>query len=645
MISTKVQRLVSLSTFVPLLTAVCLGGILGAGGSAQLVLAQSGADWLTVGGDRGCRRYSTLEQINRANVAKLQVAWTYHTGEAKNGQGPTIECTPVVVDGTAYVTTGRRRVVALDGASGKVLWEFGPLSYGPPAGPLASGGVNRGVAYWSDGREEGQRRIFHGTADGRLYCLDARTGELDPQFGDRGAKDLREDIDREIADLPYGPTSAPAICGDVVIVGFSNGEGPGVSAPGDVRGFDARTGEQLWRFHTVPRPGEFGNETWAGDSWKNRGGANAWGGASVDVERGLVFVGLGSAAFDFYGGDRHGDNLFANCVVALDAQTGERQWHFQTLRHDLWDHDLPVYPTLVTIDRDGTTIPAVAQVTKTGFVYLLDRVTGEPLFPIEDKPVASSDVPGEQARPTQPIPTRPPPFSVQDFDESNVTNIGPANRRYVLEQLGKLRGGGAFTPPSVRGSVVIPGFHGGANWSGASFDPSTGILYVNSTNLPNIIRLKKSVAGSRYRYGHGGYVQFRDQEGYPAIKPPWGQLNAIDLSGGEFVWRVTLGEYPELTARGIPPTGTENFGGSIVTAGGLIFIGGTKDERFRAFDKQSGQTLWETQLQAGAYATPATYAVDGRQFVIVAAGGAGKQRTRAGDAFVAFALPNPPPGQ
>lgn len=607
--------------------------------ASSSALAQSSEDWICVGGDRGCSRYSTLHEIQRTNVAQLEVAWTYRTGELENGRGRTIECTPVVVSGIAYVTTANRRVVALDAATGDVQWEFDPASYGPLAGPLASGGVNRGVAYWSDKQPEGERRIVHGTSDGRLFSIDARTGKLDPNFGTRGAKDLREDIGRDIARLGYGPTSAPAICGDVIVLGVSTGEGPNVAAPGDVRAFDIRTGKQVWRFHTVPRPGEFGNETWEAGSWENRGGANAWGGASVDVERNLVFVGLGSAAFDFYGGDRKGDNLFANCVVAIDARTGERRWHFQTLRHDLWDHDLPVYPTLVTVRRKGMDVPAVAQVTKTGFVYVLHRETGEPLFPIENREVLASDVPGEEAAKTQPIPTKPPPFAQQFFDERNVTDIGEANREFVLNKLAEVRSGPAFNPPSLQGTVVVPGFHGGANWSGAAFDPTTYTLYLNSTNLPNIMQLAPAAEGSPYRYGHKGYTRFYDQEGYPAIKPPWGQLNAIDLNAGDFRWRSLLGEHAELTRRGIPQTGTENFGGAIVTAGGLVFIGGTKDERFRAFDKSTGEVLWETQLDAGAYATPATYAVDGKQYVLIAAGGAGKIGTRAGDAFYAFSLP------
>jgi quinoprotein glucose dehydrogenase len=603
--------------------------------------SQPTVDWPRVGNDPGCMRYSELDQINRTNVARLKPAWTYHTRELEGRTGKTIECTPIVVDGVMYVTTGYLRVVALDAATGRELWQFDPLKDYPSRHRLASGGVNRGCAYWSDGKPDGDRRIIHGTADGRLFALDTKNGKLDLRFGSGGIVDLREKLDPKVARLSYGPTSAPAVWRDTIIVGVSNDEGPGIAAPGDIRAFDVRTGEELWRFRTVPRPGEFGNETWGGESWKDRGGANAWGGLSIDVDRGLVFAGLGSATADFYGGDRPGANLFANCTIALDVRTGQRRWHFQTLHHDLWDHDLPVYPNLVTITRDGKRIDAVAQVTKTGYLFLFDRETGKPLFDVEEKPVPASDVPGEQAAPTQPIPVKPPPFAAQSVDETNLTDIGEANRASALAELRKIRGGPAFNPPSLQGTIVVPGFHGGATWSGASFDPTTGLLYLNSNNLPNITTLVETKAGNRARHGPyvaDGYRQFLDHEGYPAIKPPWGVLNAIDLNTGEFAWRVPLGEHPELTARGVPRTGTETFGGSIVTAGGLVFIGGSKDERFHAFDKQTGKLLWEHPLPAGGYATPATYQVNGRQYVVIAAGGAGKPRTKASDAFVAFSL-------
>ena len=599
------------------------------------------ANWPGVGNDPGCMRYSRLDQINRSNVKKLKPAWTYHTDELKGREGKTIECTPIVVDGVMYITTGYLRVVALNAATGKVLWQFDPLKDHPFAYRPASGGVNRGCTYWSDGRPDGDRRIIHGTSDGRLFSLDAKTGKLDPKFGDGGIRNLRKELDPKVAGRSYGPTSAPAIWKDTIIVGVSCDEGPGLSAPGDIRAFDVRTGAQVWRFRTVPRPGELGNETWVGDSWTDRGAANAWGGLSVDPDRGLVFAGLGSAAFDFYGGDRHGDNLFANCTIAIDARTGKRVWHFQTLHHDVWDHDLPVYPNLVKVEHNGKAIDAVAQVTKTGFVFLFDRETGKPLFEIKEKPVPASDVPGEKASPTQPVPVKPPPISDQSLDETNVTDIGKANRASVLAQLRKIRSGPASNPPSLQGTVVVPGFHGGANWSGASFDPTTGLLYVNSNNVANIITLKETNSSDKSRYGSyvtTGYIPFHDHEGYSAMKPPWGILNAVNLNTGEFAWRVPLGEHVELTARGVPRTGTETFGGSIVTAGGLVFIAGTKDERIHAFDKKTGELLWEHPLPAGGYATPATYEVNGRQYLVIAAGGAGKLRTKAGDAFVAFSL-------
>ena len=475
------------------IAVVCLIAFAGraAGESPQRV------NWPSVGNDPGCMRYSRLDQINRHNVTRLEPVWTYHTGELEGREGKTIECTPIVIDGVMYVTTGYLRVVALDAATGKELWQFDPLEDHPFPHRPASGGVNRGCAYWSDGKPDGDRRIIHGTSDGRLFSMDAKTGKLDPNFGDGGVRNLRKELDPKAAARNYGPTSAPAIWKDTIVVGVSCDEGPGLAAPGDIRAFDVRTGKQVWRFRTVPRPGDLGNETWAVDSWKDRGAANAWGGISVNVDRGMVFAGLGSAAFDFYGGDRHGDNLFANCTMALDARTGKRSWHFQTLHHDLWDHDLPVYPNLVRVMHDGKPIDAVAQVTKTGYVFLFNRETGKPLFHVKEHSVPASDIPGERAAPTQPIPVKPPPIADQFLDETNVTNIGEANRASVLAQLRKIRGGPAFNPPSLQGTVVVPGFHGGANWSGASFDPTTGWLYVNSNNVANIITLVESPAGAR----------------------------------------------------------------------------------------------------------------------------------------------------
>jgi quinoprotein glucose dehydrogenase len=534
-----------------------------------------------------------------------------------------------------FVTSVGSKVVALDADTGWQRWLYDPYQGVHISQPRASGGVNRGVAYWTDGR---QSRIFLGASDGRLISLDARTGQPDLGFGRNGIVDLREGMDANLNGVNYGPTSAPAVYRDIVILGFSCPEG-GRPAPGDPRAFDARTGKEFWRFHTIPRPGEFGHDTWEGDSWRRAGAANNWGGTSIDEKHGLVFMGTGSASPDFYGGGRKGDNLFANCTLCLDARTGRRIWHFQTLHHDLCDHDLPTYPNLVVVTSHGRKRDAVAQVTKTGDVFLFDRYTGEPLFPVEERPVPVSDIPGEQTAPTQPFPTKPPPFCRQFVGEADLTEVSAKAHEEVLQRFRGYRGGPIFTPPSLNGTVVVPGFHGGATWSGASVDPTTGILYVNSNEQPNVITVAKDTGAGRDPYTPTGYFRFLDADGYPALKPPWGQLNAIDLNRGELLWQVPLGEYPELAARGIRGTGTENFGGTIVTAGGLVFIGGSKDAKFHAFDKQSGKLLWEYQLPAGGYATPCTYEVNGRQYVAIAAGGGGKLGTKSGDAFVTFALP------
>jgi quinoprotein glucose dehydrogenase len=588
-------------------------------------------DWPNVGGDKGNTRYSSLKQINRKTVSGLKVAWRYHTGDA--GKGTTIECTPIMIGGRLFLTTVTSKVVALEADTGRELWKYDPYEKILIRQPRASGGVNRGVAYWTDGEHA---RIFLGASDGRLVSLDAKTGLLDPAFGNSGTVDLRTGMGMELDGVNYGPTSAPAVYRDLVILGFSCSEG-GRPAPGDPRAFDARTGKEVWRFHTIPRPGEFGRESWQDNCSPNIGAANNWGGTTVDVKRGLVFIGTGSASPDFYGGGRKGDNLFANCTLCLDALTGKRIWHFQTLRHDVWDHDLPVYPNLVTVLHKGRKRDAVAQVTKTGFVYLFDRTTGESLFPIEERIAPESDVPGEQTASTQPIPSQPPPFCRQFLNEEDVINISPETHTQMLEKFRSYRGRAAFTPPGTNNTLIVPGFHGGATWSGASIDPTTGILYVNSNEQPNVLKLIPR-SGSVDPYGSSGYIRFVDEKGYPGVKPPWGLLNAIDLNKGEILWQVPLGEFPELTARGIPRTGTENFGGTIVTAGGLVFIGGSKDEKLHAYDKNSGELLWEFKLNAGGYATPCTYMTRGRQYVVIAAGGGGKLGTKSGDEYVAFAL-------
>ena len=596
-------------------------------GPLPTVDRRTSLDWLNVGNDKGGMRFSTLKQIDRSNVAQLAVAWTYHCADASPGS--TIECTPVVVDGVMYVTTPGLKILALDAATGREIWKYN----------THSGGVNRGIAYWSDGKPQGQRRILMGTPDGRLFSLDAHTGNPDPAFGKSGILDLRIGIERDIRGTAYGVTSAPAVFENLVYCGFLVSEGqPG--APGDVRAFDVRTGKEVWRFHTAARPGEVGNETWEGDGWKDRTGVNAWSGYTLDDKHGILFAGLGSASSDFYGADRKGANLFANCTIALDARTGKRLWHFQAVHHDLWDHDNPCPPIVVSVLHEGKRVEAVAQLTKTGFCYLFDRLTGKPLFDVVERPATPSDIPGEQAHPTQPEPVKPPAFSRGFFTADQITDISPESHDYVAQMLRGLRYGQPYMPPTTAGTVVSPGFHGGANWSGGSFDPTTGLLYVNSNNVPYIAVLRPNAGGG---YDFGGYTYFNDQFGYPGNKPPWGSLTAIDLNTGTFAWQIRLGEYPDLTAKGVPQTGTENFGGTIVTAGGLVFIGGTKDEKFHAFDKATGKLLWEFKLPNGGYATPSTYRVDGRQYVVIAAGGGGKMRTKSGDRYIAFALPDAKP--
>jgi quinoprotein glucose dehydrogenase len=597
----------------------------------------SQADWLTTRGDAGGTRYSPLAQITAENVSQLQVAWVYHTQDHDPDQHTTIECTPIIVDGVLYLTTARPRVVALDAATGRELWRYDPFAQ-PAIGPLTARGVNRGVAHWSDGRPGGACRILVGTADGRLISLDARTGKPDPAFGRDGIVNLRDGIETDLTGREYGMTSPPVIADDLVICGFSVGEGLHDTGPGDIRAFDVRTGRERWRFHTVPRPGEIGHDTWEGDSWKNRGGVNAWAGLTVDPARHLVFAGLGSATYDYYGGDRKGDNLFANATVALDTRTGVRAWHFQTLRHDIWDWDLPAPPVLVTVQHDGRRIDAAAQITKTGFVYLFDRVTGRPLFPIEERKALQSAIPGEQTAATQPVPVKPPPFSRQVLTEAEVAEHSPEALQILREGFGAFRGGELFAPTTEGGSVHFPGLHGGGNWSGGSFDPETGWLYVNANNDPWMVRLRAR-APTPIPFVATDIGQLGDLSAHPGIKPPWGTLSAIDLNRGEIVWQVPLGEYPDLVKRGIRRTGTENLGGTIVTKGGVVFVASTKDEKIRGFDKRNGEVVWQYQLDAGGYAAPATYAIGGRQFVVIAAGGGGKLKTKSGDAFVAFALP------
>jgi quinoprotein glucose dehydrogenase len=683
-------------------------------------------DWRVTGGEPGNTRYSSLDQIDRGNVAQLQMKWIYRTGDMPPGRRSEIQATPIVVDGVLYATSPALAVIALRADDGTLLWRFDPFARRAP-----DSHVNRGVAYWAEGRD---RRILF-TAGRRLYALVAETGHLIPTFGDSGSVDLGAGLGRDVADAYLVATSPGVVYKDLLVQGTRVGEGEG-SAPGDVRAYDVRTGRIRWTFHTIPRPGEFGHETWPGDAWRTTGGANSWAGMSVDVKRGIVYIPTGSATPDFYGGNRIGANLFANSLLALDAETGTRLWHFQTVHHDIWDRDLPAAPNLVTVTRGGERVDAVAQIAKSGFVFLFDRVSGSPLFPIEERPVPASDLVGEQAWPTQPFPLEPAPFARQAITEDDLTDRSPEAHAAVLRRFRALRPDALFTPPSREGSIVFPGFDGGGEWGGAAFDRETGVLYVNASDVPWIAAMREAATippaanlprGGPALYGvvcadcHGrdrrgdergpslidvgarlstdqlqqilergrgfmpsfadlptdatraviayllgdevqdvpphaaepaasrmeraktpyefvGYERWRDASGLPAVKPPWGTLNAIDLNTGEYRWRIPLGEHPALTEQGLPFTGTEQYGGPIVTAGGLVFIAATQDAKFRAFDKATGRLLWETTLPAAGYATPSTFAVRGKQYVVIAAGG-GKLGTKSGDAYVAYTLP------
>ena len=691
--------------------------------------------WETYQGDPGSNQYSSLGQINKGNVDQLKVAWVYQTGDSL-GQQSQIQCNPIIVDDILYATSPAIKLIALHAATGELLWEFDPaLDFSPH--------VNRGVTYWESGNDK--RILF--TAGSLLFAIDAITGKPVVSFGTAGVTSLKAGLGPRAADLFVISTSPGVIYKDLYIIGTRVSENAD-AAPGYIRAFNARTGAVEWVFHTIPKPGEYGYETWPEDAYGKIGGANAWAGISLDVERGVVYAPTGSASFDFWGGNRTGSNLFANCIIAIDAETGQRLWHYQTVHHDLWDRDLPAPPNLVTVTHNGIKIDAVAQVTKSGYVFLLDRDTGKPLFPVEERPVKKSDLKGEKAWPTQPFPLKPPPFARQHFSEDEITDISPEAHEYVKTIWTTTKTGEQFIPPSTQGTMYFPGFDGGAEWGGASYDSNAGILYVNANEMPwiqhmveleldmedqsepktikdagekvyktncaichgqtrqgntagtyppllklekrlpreitmNIIEkgkgfmpsfnqfskekknallaflydetvqidqgnnvnqnwldaLSKELREFAIPYSHTGYNRFFDQEGYPAVKPPWGTLNAIDLNKGEILWQVPLGEFEELTKRGIPKTGTENYGGPVATAGGLIFIAASKDEYIRAFDKETGMELWKHKLPAGGYATPSIFEVNDQQYVVIACGG-GKMGTKPGDYYIAFSLPN-----
>jgi len=690
---------------------------------------QSEADrnrtWSVYKADPESTSYSPLDLINKKNINRLQLAWKFIPNDARNTRIGSSECNPIVIDGILYMTSARHRVYALNASTGQVIWSYDPFNGGE------GGGVYRGVTYWEDGND---KRILY-TAGDQLFANDAITGKLITSFGKDGKVSMNEGLRGDPAAISVIPTSPGIVYRNLLIIGAEVSELYGAE-PGYIRAYNIRTGKLEWTFHTIPLPGEPGYETWPKDAWKYAGGANDWGGMSLDVKRGMVFLATGSPTYDFYGADRKGQNLFGNSVVALDARTGSYIWHFQTVHHDLWDYDLPAPPNLVTLKKDGKTIDAVAQTTKSGFLFVFNRETGEPIFPIEERAVPPSLVPGEEAWPTQPFPVLPKPYSRQHMTEADLMHYSPASYDSILKKFRSFRYEGLFTPPDLRGTLMLPGTRGGSNWGGGAFDPHSGIIYIKSSDSPEIDLLQKiesnKSSGSQNKYNQGmtlyakhcaschgrdkngdepnfpsltglsgrmtqqealikinqgtgrmpgfsavlngnedaiiaylyekgdrrsrkesflqeirenqlfardttdkslpvdttpiylnitAYSHFRDPEGRPAIKPPWGELNAINLNTGEYLWKVPVGNHPELQEAGSPITGSEGYGGPMVTAGGLVFLGSTHDKKFRAFDKDNGKLLWEIDIPGIANATPSTYWNEGKQYVVTSVAG------------------------
>jgi len=681
-------------------------------------------------GDPERTHFTNLDQINTSNVSNLKLAWTYKSGGLQEGRTTQIQTSPLMVDDLLYGVNAAIELFAVNAQTGEEIWTFKPSTKDE------SGlGLNRGLNYWrTDGSEPS--RIFFSSGP-RLFAIDSKTGKPIASFGKEGHIDLREGLGRDLQKLSVVSNTPGALYKNILVQGTRVGEGPG-SSPGHVRAYDVLTGEIVWTFHTIPQPGEFGYDTWPGEAYKTVGGANSWPGMAMDTERGIVYIPTGSAAFDWYGGDREGENLFANSLLALNAENGERLWHFQFVHHDTWDRDLPAPPNLLTIHRDGEEIPAVAQVTKSGHVFVFNRITGEPLFPIEEKAYPSSKLMGERSYATQPLPLKPTPFARQILREDDlyapnrkafVDDLVPGNDSdetpTVLEKFKSITSKGQFIPMDTTGVILYPGADGGAEWGGAALDPRNGIMYVNANEMAWIIKMKalknddgnlnigQSLTQIHCARCHGGELQglagipelqnvnlrlsmdsiqtiiqkgrgampgmpnlsedeitaiteflsgmeetkdhrtekvtidvpytissfarFKDDRGYPVVKPPWGTLNAIDLNTGEYLWKIPLGHEESLDDPNVPVSGLENYGGPVITKGGVLFIAATKDEKIRAFHMKTGKQLWEDQLPAGGYATPITYESNGKQYIVIACGG-GKMGTASGDEYRAYSL-------
>jgi quinoprotein glucose dehydrogenase len=607
------------------------------------------SDWPSYGSDLASTKYAPFDQINAANAADVQIAWSWsspdnetvaanHAAENFRATPGAFKVTPIAIDGILYLSTSFGRVAAVDGFSGEQLWVFDTRSW--EAGRPANLGYNhRGVAFWQEGE---QQRILMPSNDAWLYSLDAKTGQPDPAFGDGGKLDLAQGLGREIDRSAYTMISAPLIIGEIVVVGSSIHDGPQnkEAPPGHVRGFNVRTGEQVWMFHTIPQRGEFGNETWEDGSWEYSGNTNVWTVMSADEELGYVYLPIGTPTNDWYGGHRPGDNLFAESLVCIDAKTGERIWHFQMVHHGVWDYDLPAAPNLVDIEVDGKKIKAVAQISKQGFVYVFDRVTGEPVWPIEERPVPQSTVPGERLSPTQPFPTRPAPFEPQGISDATLIDFTPELRAEALRGIERFDYGPLFTPPSLRGTINLPGWAGGGGWQGAAVDPETGMLYIPSGTGPIVVQLVEPEPGrSNFNYMRGGATSASGPQGLPLTKPPYGRITAIDLNTGEHTWMVPHGEgiRQRLISMGIMdpgPVGTPDRTGPVLTKS-LLFVGQTDNGRplLRAFDKASGEIIQEYELPSQPSGTPMTYMARGKQFIAVTVGGGNDAR------LVTLALP------
>jgi quinoprotein glucose dehydrogenase len=623
----------------------------------------SGEGWQSYGGDKGGHRFSNAEQITPENVKTLDVAWIFKTGaldgrdEVKNRTA--FETTPILVEDSLVFCTQFNVVIAVDPQDGSEKWRYDPKI--PIDGQPANQFTCRGVSYWQDANADATAscatRLFTGTVDARLISLDAKTGKLCGDFGEGGSVQIEADIALRWPG-EFQITSAPVIIGDIVVTGSAISDNLRTEAPlGTVHAFDARTGEMVWRFNPVPRdPADPARATWAGNSAGKVGHANVWSTMAVDEARGLVFLPTSSPSPDYYGGDRIGDNRYANSVVALNGQTGEVVWHFQTVHHDLWDYDLPAQPGLYQVWRDGKAHDVVAQVTKTGLVFVLDRDTGEPFLPVEERAVPQGDAEGEVYSPTQPFPVNTPPLVPNTLDPKNAFGITLWDKRSCVAQINGLRAEGLYTPPSAQGTLSYPFTGGGANWGSAAYDPSRNLLIINMNNIAQSVTLhpNEKVTAERKELSHD--AEFAPMEGapygmsrrvllspvgLPCSPPPWGMLAGVDLDSGEIVWRQTIGTTEDLAPGGLAlKLGTPAFGGPIVTAGGLVFIAGTLDDYLRAFDVETGQELWKGRLPAGGQATPMTYMWKGKQYVVIAAGGHSSSGTRLGDHVVAFALPD-----